>query len=907
MNDKNFGYLGTGFQQQLLKTLIEDKKFSIVIIDSMDSKYFDGPYFKYLMENIKELYNLYGAIPDYTTLEQKIMKENRDVTSRVHLDTLNAIRDLDLPNAGYVKDISLNFCKQQVLKKSLKEVEEIMNNGDFEEYHKIEEIVQKALQVGSTTDSVKDIFEGVRESLEDDNREPFPTGIVGIDNLLKGGVAKGELALLIAPLGVGKALGVSEPVLCPKGWKTMGEIKLGDKVMGSDGKDQYVIGVYPQGLRPIFKIEFTDGTSVNCDEEHLWSVNTLNMRSSKTHLYGKVISVPNLGYKVMKTSEMMKDIKKRGVYNYRLPMVSPVEFENKDILIDPYLLGILLGDGSITNSGIRIDTKDDEIFDNIKHLQLHTSYNEYNRLTNTGIKTIKRIHLKKQSIKNELEFYGLFGKKSNDKFIPKDYLYNSSDVRISLLQGLLDTDGYISKSGIIQYSTASEELSNNIRELVLSLGGTVRIRTKVPKYTYNGERKIGKLSHLITISFANNVVPFKLIRKNINYHKRLKYTNQKFIKSITYSHNEEAVCIKVSNFDELFVTRDYVLTHNTTWLTKAANTAYNVGGNVLHIFFEDNERDIRRKHYTCWTNYSDTEQLEHKEEVIQKVAEKRTTKHFLKLVKLPPTGVSVNDIRSIIRKLSSEGQHIDMLVIDYVDCISSERNMDGDEWKGEGAIMRSIESMKDEFNIAIWVATQGNRESLSSEVVTTDQIGGSIKKAQIGHIVISVGKTLEQKDNNLATVTLLKSRIGKDGVVFTNCKFNNEYLDIDTDSQNTLLGHEEQVAKKKTERAATVYKAAVEKDERKLEAQVEKILESRILALNQSHEIEQTQEVIDEFGAIELKDDTDGDADVGITADTGITADPGTILSPEEKNRLRLKELAAQRKHKVEEMEVNTG
>jgi len=549
MNDKNFGYLGTGFQQQLLKTLIEDKKFSIVIIDSMDSKYFDGPYFKYLMENIKELYNLYGAIPDYTTLEQKIMKENRDVTSRVHLDTLNAIRDLDLPNAGYVKDISLNFCKQQVLKKSLKEVEEIMNNGDFEEYHKIEEIVQKALQVGSTTDSVKDIFEGVRESLEDDNREPFPTGIVGIDNLLKGGVAKGELALLIAPLGVGK----------------------------------------------------------------------------------------------------------------------------------------------------------------------------------------------------------------------------------------------------------------------------------------------------------------------------------------------------------------------TTWLTKAANTAYNVGGNVLHIFFEDNERDIRRKHYTCWTNYSDTEQLEHKEEVIQKVAEKRTTKHFLKLVKLPPTGVSVNDIRSIIRKLSSEGQHIDMLVIDYVDCISSERNMDGDEWKGEGAIMRSIESMKDEFNIAIWVATQGNRESLSSEVVTTDQIGGSIKKAQIGHIVISVGKTLEQKDNNLATVTLLKSRIGKDGVVFTNCKFNNEYLDIDTDSQNTLLGHEEQVAKKKTERAATVYKAAVEKDERKFEAHVEKILESRILALNQSHEIEQTQEMIDEFGAIELKDDTDGDADVGITADTGITADPGTILSPEEKNRLRLKELAAQRKHKVEEMEVNTG
>jgi replicative DNA helicase len=562
MNDKNFGYLGTGFQQQLLKTLIEDKKFSIIIIDSIDSKYFDGPYFKYLMENIKELYTSYGVIPDYTTLEQKIMKENRDISSKVHIDTLHTIRDLDLPNAGFVKETSLNFCKQQVLKKSLKEVEEIMNNGDFEEYHKIEEIVQKALLVGSTTDSVIDIFENVRESLEDDNRVPFPTGVVGIDNLLKGGLARCEVGLFIAPLGVGK----------------------------------------------------------------------------------------------------------------------------------------------------------------------------------------------------------------------------------------------------------------------------------------------------------------------------------------------------------------------TTWLTKVANTAYNVGGNVLHIFFEDNENDIRRKHYTCWTKYSDTEQRDHKDEVVQIVAEKRTTKNFLKLVKLPPTGVSVNDIRSIIRKLGSEGQHIDMLIIDYIDCIASERSIDGEEWKGEGAIMRSLEAMKDEFNIAIWVATQGNRESLSSEVVTTDQIGGSIKKAQIGHVVISAGKTLEQKEQNLATITLLKSRIGKDGVVFTNCKFNNEYLDIDTDTQVTLLGHEEEVAERKRERASTVYKAAAEKDERKLEAQVEKILESKIIKINQEHE------VVDEIGAIELVDEIleekseeliKGDDPVpeGTPEWTGSDdlndvpwkASLEPELTQEEKARQRLKELANQRKHKVEEMEVNTG
>ena len=97
--------------------------------------------------------------------------------------------------------------------------------------------------------------------------------------------------------------------------------------------------------------------------------------------------------------------------------------------------------------------------------------------------------------------------------------------------------------------------------------------------------------------------------------------------------------------------------------------------------------------------------------------------------------------------------------------------------------------MTDEFNIAICTATQGNRDSIVTEVVTTNQMGGSIKKAQIGHVVISIGKTLEQKENDLATVTLLKSRIGKDGIVFQNCLFNNELLQVDTDTQNTLLGH----------------------------------------------------------------------------------------------------------------------
>jgi replicative DNA helicase len=186
----------------------------------------------------------------------------------------------------------------------------------------------------------------------------------------------------------------------------------------------------------------------------------------------------------------------------------------------------------------------------------------------------------------------------------------------------------------------------------------------------------------------------------------------------------------------------------------------------------------------------------------------------LKLSKLPSDNVTISEIKSKIRKMISEGFKPDLVLIDYVDCISPERSVDGEEWKGEGSIMRSLESMTSEFDIAIWTATQGNRGSISSEVVTGDQMGGSIKKAQIAHIILSIGKTLEQKENNLATLSLLKSRVGKDGIIWQNCKFDNQFLVIDTESQNTLLGHEHQQEERRGNRAAEVFRKAQEKKTR---------------------------------------------------------------------------------------------
>jgi replicative DNA helicase len=248
------------------------------------------------------------------------------------------------------------------------------------------------------------------------------------------------------------------------------------------------------------------------------------------------------------------------------------------------------------------------------------------------------------------------------------------------------------------------------------------------------------------------------------------------------------------------VTRDYVLTHNTTILSKIANTAFNLGYNVLQIFFEDNPKIIQRKHFTMWTGIEPDNLVLHKEDVMSKITEiKETMQNRLILKKLASDTMTMNQIKTQVRKMIADGIKIDLVLVDYIDCILPESSSK-DEWKAEGSVMRGFEAMCHELDLVGWTATQGNRSSISAEVVTTDQMGGSIKKAQVGHVIISVAKTLTQKEMNLATIAITKSRLGKDGVVFENCKFNNELLEIDTESSVTFLGFEEQQEDRKRDR-----------------------------------------------------------------------------------------------------------
>lgn len=224
----------------------------------------------------------------------------------------------------------------------------------------------------------------------------------------------------------------------------------------------------------------------------------------------------------------------------------------------------------------------------------------------------------------------------------------------------------------------------------------------------------------------------------------------------------------------------------TTMLSKIASTAYLSGEyNVLQIFFEDKYKAVQRKHYTLMSGIAlrDLTLPENKDIIKSRVKNKiKDKENKLFLLKLPATGVKVGKIKNIIKKLNSKGHPIDLVVIDYVDCLTSEKEgYKSEEWSNEGAIMRELEVMAEEMNVACWTATQGNRASTNLEVVRTENMGGNLKKAQIAHFIISIGKTLSQKEQKVATMAILKNRMGDDGMIFENCQFDNDKLIINTD------------------------------------------------------------------------------------------------------------------------------
>lgn len=369
--------------------------------------------------------------------------------------------------------------------------------------------------------------------------------------------AQSRRSFIADEMGLGKLQAVSSPVLTPDGWLKMGDIKPGMFVIGRNGLSTKVTAVYPQGVKSLYRVTFSDGSSTLAGEEHLWTVRTANMAhggdgwvtvTTGEMMRGETINRNNSNGRTYQLSLAVKA--QNGNRRLQIPIVEPVHYsnENETLPIDPYLLGCWLGDGSSNNG--QVTSMDQEIHDLFSS---EYAVGRVEKQQNNRASTITYLGLR-----TKLRELGLL----NNKHIPEMYLRSNPDARLAVIQGLMDTDGTAGDCST-EFSSSSAKLADGVVELIQSLGGIARVRTRIPTFTYLGVKKQGALSYRVNIKLPSNMIPFRLKRKVDSYVVPSKYPPARYIESIEYSHDEESQCIAVDAPDHLYVTDSYIVTHNT--------------------------------------------------------------------------------------------------------------------------------------------------------------------------------------------------------------------------------------------------------------------------------------------------------------------------------------------------------
>ena len=363
--------------------------------------------------------------------------------------------------------------------------------------------------------------------------------------------------LLAGSAGSGKAQPLDARIKVPGGWSTMGEMSVGTEVIAKDGSTTKVIGVYPQGVKDIYEISFADGRVTECCAEHLWKI--IRPHGQQGQHFSEVVSTETLiGY--------LRD----GKYANRIAveLIDPEEGVDADLLLDPYLLGVYLGDGCSRGGTITITTPDEFLVEEVSCLlppdtKLTTIPKSGDRCLSYRI--VGNTNYSNNAVKKALLEYELFDKLSYHKRIPTEYLFGSKRQRLALLQGLMDTDGTCDLMGTSSFCSASLELAIGVQYLVRSLGGIASISKKFPHFTYKGVRKSGALAYQVNIRYKRPSELFRLPKKKSRTndsgqyceHLRLRIVDIKFIGS------KEAQCISIEHPDRLYVTDDFIVTHNT--------------------------------------------------------------------------------------------------------------------------------------------------------------------------------------------------------------------------------------------------------------------------------------------------------------------------------------------------------
>ncbi|MEP7070200.1 MAG: replicative DNA helicase, partial [Usitatibacter sp.] len=342
------------------------------------------------------------------------------------------------------------------------------------------------------------------------------TGYTDLDEMTTG-LQDGDLIIIAGRPSMGKAQPLDAKVKTLTGWKDMGALEVGDAIASVDGAPSIVTAIYPKGVRQTYRITFSDGRSAECCAEHLWRVDFREWAEPR----------------VLETKKIWEMLGKAR-YQHRLwiDQVSG-EFGHSDPLpVDPWTLGARLARDQVAAVSRRV----------------HEAALAHGAPSPAPVSEWQE---------------AMPARSPAQKFIPRLYREAHRGARLALLQGLLDTEGVIEKSGAIRFCTASYRLAKDVVELARSLGGWCTLGDKRTTYSYHGEKKVGRTAYVLNIHHAEPRTLFRLAEKRDRLPEKHERASKPVIVSIVPSRTVPTQCIAVSHPSHLYVTDDYVITHNT--------------------------------------------------------------------------------------------------------------------------------------------------------------------------------------------------------------------------------------------------------------------------------------------------------------------------------------------------------
>lgn len=412
--------------------------------------------------------------------------------------------------------------------------------------------------------------------------------------------------------GGGKATCVDAILYTPHGEKRMGDIRIGDLVAGHNGRYTQVIAVHPQGKQSLYRVTFIDGASVLCTLDHLWNAHIVG-QTKKTGDHFSTYTTEELIARINIASESKASIKP----NILIPLCKGVNFTpvtnrfSDRYIIDPYILGVLLGDGCLTGQTVTFASADEEIINAVSEkYPVNKQRGDYSYSIPDGGKLV-----------SELKDYGLYNKKADTKSIPKKYLISNIEIRKQLIRGLFDTDGYIDDRGHIEFSTISEQLAKDVQWCVRSFGGKATLSSKMGKYKKDGVVIECQKVYRLHISISEPHEYFSLTRKkergeNYKYNNGLGRLCRRIV-SIEYEKESEAQCITVRHASGLYLTDDFIVTHNShlsrVWLYARAKKYPGSTGLLIRKTYQELYRNHTKRFIS---DFPDVHYVEKKNHIV---------------------------------------------------------------------------------------------------------------------------------------------------------------------------------------------------------------------------------------------------------------------------------------------------